>query len=73
LVIDLFYSVRRNQDGNYITRISNIFKENITLKNGRKFAVLAKGHKSLPIKNIQFNSVVVDKVKTNFTIEIVEI
>ncbi len=72
LGIDLFYSVHGNQDGSYIPRIDNIVLENITVKNGGKFAILAKGHKSLPIKNILFKNVVIDKVKTNFSIENVE-
>lgn len=72
LGIDLFYSVHGNQDGNYIPRIENIFLENITVKNGGKFAILAKGHKVTPIKNILFKNVVIDKVKTNFSVQNVE-
>lgn len=72
LGIDLFYSIHGNQYGNYIPRIDNIVLENITVKNGGKFAILAKGHKSLPIKNILFKNVIIDKVKTNFSIENVE-
>jgi polygalacturonase len=72
LGIDLFYSVHGNQEGNYIPRIENIVLENITVKNGGKFAILAKGHKTLPINNILFKNVVIDKVKTNFSVQNVE-
>ena len=72
LGIDLFYSVHGNQDGNYIPRIDTIVLENIKVKNGGKYAILAKGHMSTPIKNILFKNVVIDKVKTNFSIENVE-
>ena len=68
----MFYSVHGNQDGNYIPRIDTIVLENIKVKNGGKYAILAKGHKSTPIKNILFKNVVIDKVKTNFSIENVE-
>jgi polygalacturonase len=72
LGIDLFYSVHGNQSGTFLPRVENIYLENVKVKNGGKFAILAKGHKGTPIKNIQFNNVIIDKVKTNFSLENVE-
>ena len=72
LGIDLFYSVHGNQSGNYMPRIENIYFENIKVKNGGKFGILAKGHKESPIKNIQFKNVTIDKVKSNYSIENVQ-
>ena len=72
LGIDLFYSVHGNQSGNYMPRIENIYFENIKVKNGGKFGILAKGHKESPIKNIQFKNVTIEKVKSNYSIENVQ-
>ena len=72
LGIDLFYSVHGNQSGKFMPRIENIYLENIKVKNGGKFGILAKGHKGFPIKNIQFKNVTIDKVKSNYSIDNVE-
>lgn len=72
LGIDLFYSVHGNQSGNFMPRIENIYFENVNVKNGGKYGILAKGHKGYPIKNIVFKNVTIEKVKSNYSIENVE-
>lgn len=72
LKVDMFYNVYGNQTGNFIPRIENIYLENITVKNGGKYSILAKGYKESPIKNITFNKVTIDKVGTPFSAQNVE-
>jgi len=69
LKVDMFYNVHGNQTGNFIPRIENISLENVKVKNGGKYSILAKGYKESPIKNITFKNVVIDKVGTPFSIE----
>lgn len=72
LKIDMFYNVHGNQEGNFIPRIENISLENVKVKYGGKYSILAKGHQVSKIKNITFNNVIIDKVGTPFFIENVE-
>ncbi|HEY6144286.1 MAG TPA: glycoside hydrolase family 28 protein [Flavobacterium sp.] len=69
LKVDMFYNVHGNQTGNFIPRIENIYLENIKVKNGGKYAILAKGYAKSPIKNITFKNVTIDKVEKPFSIE----
>lgn len=72
LGIDLFYNVHGNQTGNNMPVVRNISLENITVKNGGKYGILAKGHEELPIKNITFKNVTIDKVETRYLLQNVE-
>jgi len=72
LGIDMFYSVHGNQSGNFMPRIENIYFENVKVKNGGRYGILAKGQKDSPIKNIVFKNVTIEKVKSNYSIENVE-
>jgi polygalacturonase len=69
LKIDMFYNVHGNQTGNFIPRIENIHLENVKVKNGGKYSILAKGYAASPIKNITFKNVTIEKVRTPFSIE----
>jgi len=69
LKVDMFYNVHGNQTGNFIPRIENISLENVKVKNGGKYSILARGYKESPIKNITFKNVTIDKVGTPFSIE----
>lgn len=69
LKVDMFYNVHGNQTGNFIPQIQNISLENVKVKNGGKYSILAKGYKESPIKNITFKKVTIDKVGTPFSIE----
>jgi len=72
LKADMFYNVYGNQIGKFIPRIENIYLENVNVKNGGMYSILAKGYKESPIKNITFKNVNIDKVGTPFSIENVE-
>lgn len=72
LKVDMFYNVHGNQTGQFIPRIENIYLENVKVKNGGKYSILAKGYKESPIKNITFKKVTIEKVSQTYSIENVE-
>lgn len=72
LKIDMFYNVHGNQEGTFIPRIENIYLENVKVKNGGQFSILAKGHKESPIKNITLKDVTITNVKQPYSIENVD-
>jgi polygalacturonase len=69
LIIDMFYNVYGGQTGTFIPQVKNVFLENIKVKNGGKYGVLAKGYKELPIKNVVFKNVTIDKVEKAYSVE----
>lgn len=72
LKVNMFYNVHGNQNGSYIPKIENIHLENIQVKNGGKYGILAKGYKESPIKNITFKNVQIETVKEPYSIENVD-
>ncbi len=72
LGIDMFYSVHGNQVGAFMPQVKNIFLENVKVKNGGLYGILAKGEKVSPIKNIRLKNVTIDKVEKEYSIENVE-
>jgi polygalacturonase len=72
LKIDMFYNVHGNQEGKFIPRIENIYLENVKVKYGGKYSILAMGHKESKIKNITFNNVKIEKVDQDYSIENVD-
>ena len=72
LKVDMFYNVHGNQNGNFIPRIENIYLQNVTVKNGGKYSILAKGYKESPIKNITLENVTIENVKQPYSIENVD-
>ncbi|MBF4469943.1 glycoside hydrolase family 28 protein [Flavobacterium sp. HJJ] len=69
LKADMFYNVHGNQLGTFIPRIENIYLENVKVKNGGKYSILAKGYKESPIKNITLENVTIENVKEPYLIE----
>jgi polygalacturonase len=69
LKVDMFYNVHGNQIGEFIPRIENISLENVNVKNGGLYGILAKGYERSPIKNITFQNVIIEKVTQPFSIE----
>ncbi|MCX2678399.1 glycoside hydrolase family 28 protein [Galbibacter sp. EGI 63066] len=69
LKVNLFYNVHGNQTGDFIPKVSNIIMENVQVKNGGEYAILAKGYESTPIENITFKDVTIEQVETPFSIE----
>lgn len=72
LGIDMHYNVHGNQTGNYKPRVENILMENITVKNGGRYGILAKGIAAQPIKGITFKNVVIEKVGKEYVAENVQ-
>ncbi len=72
LIIDMFYNVYGGQSGTFIPRVENVFLENINVKDGGEYGILAKGYKEYPIKNVVFKNVKIDKVGKAYSVENVE-
>ncbi|PAM93643.1 glycoside hydrolase [Flavobacterium sp. IR1] len=58
----MFYNVYGSQNGDFIPTIKNIWLENIKVKNGGKFGILADGYEQSPIENITLKNVIIEKV-----------
>lgn len=69
LKVNMFYATYNNQIGDFIPTVKNIFLENIKVKNGGYYGILAKGYEESPIKNITFKNVVIEKVDKAYEIE----
>lgn len=69
LKINMHYATYTNQTGNFIPKIKNILLENITVKDGGHYGILANGYKESPIENITFKNVKIDKVDEAFSLE----
>jgi polygalacturonase len=69
LKINMFYGIYGNQTGKYIPEVKNINLENVRVKNGGKYGILAKGYVELPIKDITFKDVVIEKVDSIHSLE----
>jgi len=69
LKVNMFYATYNNQTGNHIPTVQNIFLENIKVKNGGYYGILAKGYEESPIKNVTFKNVVIEKVDKAYEIE----
>lgn len=72
LHIVMNYGIYGNQSGSFIPKIKNILLEDVTVKNGGKYAILAEGLDNSKIENITFRNVTIDKVKENFKLNNVE-
>lgn len=69
LKINMFYGIYGKQEGNFIPEVRNVFLENVKVKDGGKFGILATGYKQLPIQNIKFTNVKIDKVDKDYSID----
>ena len=69
LKVNMFYGIYGVQEGNYIPTIRNITLENIKVKHGGKYGILAKGYQESPISNITFKDVTIEKVKKPYLLE----
>lgn len=68
LGINMFYAVHGNQTGGYMPVVRNILLENITVKNGGKYGILAKGYEESPISGITFRNVTIETVKKDYSV-----
>jgi polygalacturonase len=69
LKINMFYGIYGNQEGDFIPQVRNVFLENINVKNGGQYGILAKGYKESPIENVTLKNVVIEKVDNPYSIE----
>jgi polygalacturonase len=69
LRLDMFYDVYGSQVGKYLPEIRNVCLENITVKNGGKYGVYAKGYKESPISNVMLKDVIIEKTNKDYIIE----
>jgi len=69
LRINMHYSVYGNQTGNFIPKISNVYLENITVRDAGKYAIYADGLENSKIDNVVFKNVKIDTVKEAFNLE----
>ncbi len=69
LKINMFYGIYGKQEGDFMPEVKNVFLENITVKDGGKYGILAKGYKELPIQNITLKNVTIEKVKEPYLFE----
>nr|WP_264538023.1 glycoside hydrolase family 28 protein [Flavobacterium sp. N1736] len=63
------YNVYGSQTGNFIPVVRNISLENIKVKNGGKFGVLADGYAESPVENITLKNVVIQKVDSVYSLK----
>lgn len=69
LKINLFYGIYKNQTGTNYPRVKNINLENITVENGGKYGILAKGDEKYPIEDITLKNVTIKTVKQTQSVE----
>lgn len=72
LKINMFYATYNGQEGKYIPAIQNIYLENIKVKNGGYYGILAEGYEESPIKNVTLKNVVIEKADKAFLLKNVE-
>jgi polygalacturonase len=72
LRINMFYDYYGNQSGDFMPVVQNIYLENIKVKYGGKYGILAKGYKESTIKNVTLKNVVIEKVDSIYSLENVE-
>jgi polygalacturonase len=69
LRVTMFYDVYGGQAGNYIPAIRNIYFENVKVKNGGKYGILADGYQESPVENITFKDVEIIKVDSVYSLK----
>lgn len=69
LGVTMFYDVHGNQTGDFMPTVRNIFLQDITVKNGGKYGILAKGYQESPITNVVFKNVTIETVKSKYSLE----
>ena len=69
LKINLFYGIYGIQKGDFIPEVRNIHLENVQVKNGGKYGILAKGYAQLPITDITLKDVLIEKVDAAYSLE----
>ncbi len=68
LKINLFYGIYGTQEGNFMPEVKNIRLEDVTVKNGGEYGILAKGYEEKPIEDIIFKDVTISKVDSAYSL-----
>lgn len=69
LKVNLQYATYNDQQGEFMPEVRNITLENVKVKDGGYYGILAKGYEESPIKNITFKNVIIEKVDEALSIE----
>lgn len=69
LKLNMFYATYTNQTGEFIPTIKNIHLENIEVKDGGYFGILAKGYPESPITNVTLKNVIIERVDEALSLE----
>jgi polygalacturonase len=69
LKVNMFYATYNDQKGDFIPEVRNVTLENIEVKNGGYYGILAKGYPESPIENITFKNVKIEQVDEAFSLE----
>lgn len=69
LKINLFYGIYGVQEGEFIPEVDNIILENVKVRDGGKYGILAQGYAEKPISNITFKDVTIAKVDSVYALE----
>lgn len=69
LKINLHYATYKNQTGEFIPKVKNVLLENVTVKNGGSFGILANGYEESLIENITLRDVKIDKVDKAYSLK----
>lgn len=69
LKINMFYGIYGKQEGDFIPEVKNVYLENIKVKDGGKYGILAKGYKESPISNVVLKNVTIENVEVPYSIE----
>ena len=72
LRINTSYGVYNEPEGTFMPDIKNIVLTNVKVKNGGKYALFVDGRKELPVKDVVFRNVTIDKVEEPYKIDNLE-
>ncbi|MGY5355875.1 glycoside hydrolase family 28 protein [Wenyingzhuangia sp. IMCC45467] len=71
LKLNMHYAIHGDQKGNFMPSIKNVLLEDVVVKNGGRYGILAKGYEKSPIDNITFKNVTIEKVEKDFSLDYV--
>ena len=69
LKVNMQYATYKNQTGDFIPVVKNIYLNNVRVQNGGEYVVKAQGYPSSLIQNINLNNVMVENVNMPFMLE----
>lgn len=64
LKVNLHYGIYDNQNGEFFPEISNIYMEDVTVKNAGKYGILIAGREGSKVSNINLKNITIDGADT---------